>query len=412
MPFLFSCVALLLAALVVERVRLDRSRDAVALRIAVTGTRGKTTVVRLLASVLRESGRTVVAKTTGSEPTLVLPDGSVERIARRGPASILEQKALLHRAARLHADAVVVEVMSIHAENHRVEGRRLLVPHLVLATNFLPDHVEAQGNDPYTVGAVLALAVPPGATVLVGAGACPESFREGVAGAGGALMEVEAGAGAAFRDPPGPGGPPSDLTSFTENLDLVVAAAHHLGVDDGAIRRGIVRARPDLGALRVWRARAGGAGAAAPVHLVSAFAANDPGSTMRVYDETMASLEAVPRGPGALRRIGLLSLRPDRGDRTLQWADALSAGLVERFDALLVTGLHAPALARRVLRGHPGPPPVTVLPRASAGELTRAAVDALGPGGGMVFGFGNIGGVGAELVDLWSRTGEALTHGD
>ena len=83
--------------------------------------------------------------------------------------------------------------MSIHAENHEVEGRRIFVPHLVLATNFLVDHVEAQGNTEEDVGAVLAQAVPPGATVLVPERACPASFRSVVTGGGAELAEISAG---------------------------------------------------------------------------------------------------------------------------------------------------------------------------------------------------------------------------
>jgi gamma-polyglutamate synthase len=406
MVLLASAAVSLLAALGVERVRLDRARASIPLRIAVTGTRGKTTVARLLASVLREDGRTVLAKTTGSEPCLVLPDGSVERIRRRGPASILEQRALLHRAARLGADAVVAEVMSIHAENHEVEGRRIVVPQMVLATNFLVDHTEAQGASEDDVGAVLAMAIPPGATVLVPEGACPASFRSAVAGAGARLVEV--GADPAARARPVP--------TFPENLDLVVAAARRLGVGDDAIRRGIATARLDVGALGVWTVPAEAPAArdavdagANPAHLVNAFAANDPGSTMRVYDEVMARL-----GPARPRCVGLLTLRADRGDRTLQWADALAAGLLQRFDALLVTGLHAAALERRVRRVRQSggqQVAIRVLRRASADGLTRAALDELGPSGGVVFGFGNIGGAGVEMVEHWSRTGEAVAHG-
>ncbi|HSW29834.1 MAG TPA: Mur ligase family protein [Longimicrobiales bacterium] len=418
MLLLITACALLLAALAVERVRLDRARAAVPIRIAVTGTRGKTTVARLLASVLREDGHTVLAKTTGSEPCLVLPDGSIERIRRRGPASILEQKALLHRAARLGADALVAEVMSIHAENHEVEGRRIFVPHLVLATNFFVDHVEAQGDTEEDVGVVLALAVPPGATVLVPEGACPASFRSGVAGAGATLVEV----------PPGAHGLPRP--TFPENLDLVVAAARRLGVGDDALRHGIASARHDVGALGIWKARPHTGrehdAATPPTFLVNAFAANDPGATMRVHGEVMEQL-GVPTGsaPAGARLpcVGLLSLRADRGDRTLQWADALAEGLLGRFDALLVTGLHAAALERRVRRvrdrasrppGEPPeapPTPIRVVRRASPERLTRAALSELGPDGGVVFGFGNIGGPGVELVEHWSRTGEAVAHG-
>jgi poly-gamma-glutamate synthase PgsB/CapB len=378
MLLLPSCAAILLAALAAERVRLDRSRRAVALRIAVTGTRGKTTVARLLASVLREDGRTVLAKTTGSEPCLVLPDGSVERVRRRGPASILEQKALLHRAARLRTDVVVAEVMSIHAENQQVEGRRILVPQLVLATNFHPDHTEAQGSTPEEVGAVLALAVPAGATVLAPEGRCPASFRDAVAAVGATLVEVGGDERA-----------PSLAGPFAENLSLVVAAAGRLGVGEDALRRGIAAAEHDVGELRGWTVPT----ADGRAHLVNAFAANDPESTARVYDEVMSS-------PSRPRCVALLSLRADRGDRTLQWADALAHRFCDRFDVVLVVGLHARALARRVRTT-----PVTILGAASPEALTRAALEALGPAGGVVFGIGNIVGPGARLVEHWAHIG-------
>ena len=63
---LLALIATGFAYLVLERIRLDRYRSAIPLTIAVTGTRGKTSVTRMLASVLRESGRRVLAKTTGS----------------------------------------------------------------------------------------------------------------------------------------------------------------------------------------------------------------------------------------------------------------------------------------------------------------------------------------------------------
>lgn len=419
MTLVLCTTLILLAALVLERIRLDRARSAVRLRIAVTGTRGKTTVARLLASVLREDGRTVLAKTTGSEPCLILPDGTVERIRRRGPASVLEQKRLLHRAARVGADTVVAEVMSIHAENHVVEGLRIFLPHLVLATNFLVDHTEAQGDTSESVGAVLARSVPPGATVLVPRGGCPASFRDGAARIGATVHEIPHGAGERLH-----------AATLPENLDLVVAAARHLGVADDAIRRGVTRARHDIGALRVWKVADDGSAPA--VFLVNAFAANDPASTLRVMETVSARLDL---GSGGLtdtgspdprpRCVGLLNLRADRGDRTAQWADALGAGLVDRFDSLLVTGTHARALVRRVARARratsgprdpaapPAPSPCLRAVRStSPAVLTQAAVAEVGPAGGMVFGFGNIGGAGVALVDHWARTGReaALGH--
>jgi hypothetical protein len=327
--------------------------------------------------------------------------------------------------------------MSIHAENHLVESRRILVPHVVLVTNFRVDHTEAAGDTPEDVAALLALDVPEGAAVLLPEVEALPSFQaavEGVApGRPGDLertrvVEVTSGTAAPLFSEPA-----DRLDAFDENLDLVVAATRFLGLDDATIRRGVERARHDVGALRIWKvASAPGASSAGdarsrpgepgPAYLVNAFAANDPASTMEIHGRVMAALTSGPGAPrggtdeGVPPCVGLLSLRADRGDRTLQWADALGSGLLERFDVLLVTGLHAAALERRVRAvarrtGRALEGDVRVVPRASAPELTRRAVSELGAPGGVVFGFGNIGGVGRELVEHWSRTGEAVAHG-
>ena len=64
-----------LGLLALEAFRLRLWRDSIPLRVSISGTRGKTTLVRALASVLRESGRTVLAKTTGTQALMILPDG-------------------------------------------------------------------------------------------------------------------------------------------------------------------------------------------------------------------------------------------------------------------------------------------------------------------------------------------------
>src|SRR5437660_10097702 len=71
-----------------------RNLRAVPVRIHVAGTRGKSTTTRLIAAGLRAGGRQVLAKVTGSEPCLILPNGSEEIWPRRGPASVGEQKRL------------------------------------------------------------------------------------------------------------------------------------------------------------------------------------------------------------------------------------------------------------------------------------------------------------------------------
>jgi len=392
---LLTLIALGVAYLAFERVRLDRDREAIPLMIAVTGTRGKTSVTRMLAAVLRESGRRVLAKTTGSEAALILPDGTEQPIRRRGRPSIIEQKRVVRLGAQLGVDVAVVEVMSIHPENRFVEARQLLRPDLVLATNFRVDHTAALGETRGAVAAALALDVPPGARVFVPQRECEPTFRTALQDNGGELIEVQSGVAAGVVGAH-PGRP---LQRLGANLDLVCGVARSLGIDEGTIREGIGGARGDIGSLGIWRYRSADLGS--PCFLVNAFAANDPESTMLIHEGVMAAL-----GIGPERCVGLLSLRPDRGDRTLQWLGALREGILDRFSRLYVLGQHAPALAMR-LRGADGAARIEVLRGARPAEITRRAASGIGEAGGAIFGFGNIGGLGEALVAHWRGTGEA-----
>ena len=398
---LLTLMAIGLAYLILERARLDHHRRAIPLVIAVSGTRGKSSVTRMLASVLRASGRRVLAKTTGSEATLILPEGSEKEIRRRGRPSIIEQKHVIRLGADLGVDVAVVEVMSIRPENHRVETRQLLKPDLVLTTNFRVDHTSAMGDTREAVASVLALDVPPGARAFVPQQECLPEFREVVEEGGGELVDVPTGIASPLL------GDDTDSKPgrFGENLDLVYAAARSLDIDDATIVEGVRRTRRDVGALRIWRYRP--ADFETPCFLVNAFAANDPESTAVVHDKVTAALGAEPE-----RYVGLLNLRPDRGDRTLQWLEALRGGFLDRFSRLYVLGLHARALEQRLKRCD-GSVPIEVLRQKQPAEITRTVLSGVrdaggvgvGGGGGVVFGFGNIGGPGEALVMHWSAVG-------
>jgi poly-gamma-glutamate synthase PgsB/CapB len=354
-------------------------------------------VTRQLAAVLRESGRRVLAKTTGSRAALILPDGSEREIRRRGRPSIIEQKRVIRRAAQLGVDSAVIEFMSIHPENHIVETHRLLKPDLVLVTNFRVDHTGAVGGSREAVAATLALDVPPGARAFVPQSECPPAFRENVEARGGEVIEVPAGTATALVD----GGPERNLVNlFGGNLDLVYAAARALGINDRAIREGVGRSGGDIGSLRVWRT--GVNETQHPCFLVNAFAVNDPESTGLVLASVTSAL-----GFGPNRCVGLLVLRPDRGDRTLQWVKALREGFLQRFSHLYVMGLHARALQRRLKRFDAGPP-VHVVEAAKPAITTRKLLSVIRDGGGIVFGFGNIAGAGEELIAHWNSAADPI----
>jgi len=383
---LIVCLVLCALYLVCERLLLDRRRASIPLRISVTGTRGKSSVTRIIASILREDGRKMIAKTTGSHARMVLPNGSEVEVRRRGIPSITEQKHLIRRAAQLKADCVVAEVMSIHPENHYVESQQILQPHMVVITNIRSDHTEAMGKTPEEIAAVFSLDIPEKAAVFVLEGEARAPIEARVRDAAGTLIKVPSGFSSRLQRL----APEIARTEFADNLDLVCALAEHLGIAESTACDGIRKTRQDIGKLRVWKFQSGETAKAC--YLVNGFAANDPESSLQVVRMVKNRLDA--GGQWA----GLLSLRADRGDRTEQWIEALRAGTFDGLSRIYVTGAHAGVVARTIESAR-------TLRSRQPREIMRSIMTELADQS-VIVGLGNMKGAGELLVNFWSSEGE------
>ena len=192
MSGLIITISLFLSYLIYERFRLNKYISEIPLRIAVTGTRGKTAVVLMLASVFREEGRSVLAKTTGSTAQFVMPDGKANDIPSRGSPSILEQKRVLKKAYELRAEILVAEIMSIHPENHYTESQQILRPNIVVITNTRADHPEAWGSSSSAVSNVLLQDIPENCIVFIPESESSDLIRDTVKRRNGKLFETPA----------------------------------------------------------------------------------------------------------------------------------------------------------------------------------------------------------------------------
>jgi len=374
--------------LMIERALVERRLKAIPLRISVTGIRGKTTVVRMVAAMLRASGQRVLAKTTGSEAKYILPDGSEQEVRRRGMPTILEQKQLLKKAVQLHATCIVAEIMSIHPENHFIESQQLLRPNIVLLTNIRPDHIDAMGWTEDQIASVLCLDLPRESKLFILASelrppivaTCQRSAIE--------LISIsDTGSKdrltAELRHIPAP---------LLRHVALVSELGRHIGIDEGTILSGIQSASADIGGLKIWKYR--------PVksnhsyYFVNAFAANDPKSSLEILLWVREHLPASQHN-----WIGLLNLRGDRGDRTLQWIDALRNDPGFHFHQLFVIGSHTNVVKRRI-------PSIRILKANQPDALTNALLAQIAAPS-VIFGCGNIAGLGRSLVNHWSQIGEA-----
>lgn len=389
-----SCLAVLTASLAAERTALSRAGKRISLRIAVTGVRGKSSVTRLIAAGLRGAGHRVLAKTTGSKPVLIMPDGREEEIPRRGLPSVREQVRLVSQAARLGADCLVTETMSVRPDNLAVEIGRVIRPGILALTNVRPDHLDALGRDEAAIARSLASAFPRKAVVAV-----PESELR---------PEFEAAARrCSSRLVAAPACDPDELTAaglgaadFPDNVGLALAVLELAGVDRGRALAAMRGCRPDFGGLKAWRVPVGPGGGQALCF--SAFAANDPCSSAEAVERIRAAA-----GSGGRRLLGLLCLRGDRGDRTMQWIEAAGRGFFDGFESTAVLGVPAPAFRRRLMRRSreragrfvfvTRPEPALVLESLLAGGEAKGAA---------FIGLGNIIGLGRAFIEYWETIGE------
>ncbi len=374
-----GCLFLLLALLGIERHWVIRTSRRIPLRILVTGTRGKSSVVRLIAAGLGGAGFRVVSKTTGSQAVIEGPGDERRLVQRRSTPTPLEQRRLLRQAASARADALVVEGMSIRAESLRAESRRIIEPHLVVLTNIRQDHV-LDLPDP---GRAFAEAVPDGATCFVPAEIAASTTEQ---------LRARAECRSVSPLSPPEWTPSHGHYEWPINAALALAVCCHAGASRERALEGMRSVRPDVGALSAWR----WGGATRSWIAVNAFAANDPQSTreaLRVARERWAPRSAC---------IGLLNLRRDRGDRTMQWIDALEHEEIA-LDGLIIVG-HLPWIVRRRLVRFQ-PDRVRVLERGDPDAVLRAA-EQWAPSGGLIFGFGNIAGAGMRILADWRTRGE------
>ncbi len=329
---------------------------------------------------------------------LLFPDGSEQELNRRGCPSILEQRKVLQQASRLSVDAVVCEMMGIRPEILAVESSQILQPQILILTNALPDHIEHWGAGADSSALCLSAAIPRSATVFVPEEENCPIWLETSARQGSKLVKVRATEGNSLAEntgDPEPSARSEPGLEYAANQRLVMAVGKFLGIDSPLLRKGMQRQVPDLGALRIWQFSLPDSGM--EWLCVNAFAANDPTSTRQV----LSKLKDL--GLTAYSILGILNLRRDRADRTLQWLEAFLQHDFPEIQNLYVTGDHSRAFVRRMVSKKAGPE-LSALPSLPPSELMKALAQEK-PTPALLLGLGNMQGLGRNLVEFWEKEG-------
>ena len=147
----------------------QRFRDQLSLiewRIHVNGIRGKSTVTRYLAAIMREAGYHTFGKTTGSAARILKPNGQDADVGRKGHPNVNEQIRILNHFGRQHAEAVVMECMAINPVYAKWLEDQVMKSHLGVITNVRYDHPEYMGETLGEIAFSLAHTIPKQGTLI------------------------------------------------------------------------------------------------------------------------------------------------------------------------------------------------------------------------------------------------------
>lgn len=371
---------------VVEYFQHQRRARSIPIRIHVNGTRGKSSVTRLIGAGLRAGGISTITKVTGTYPRLILEDGSDVHIHRRGDANIIEQLSVVRLASERKVRALVVECMALEQQYQRITERQMIHATIGVITNVRLDHIDIMGRTLPEIARVLAETIPAGQHLFT-AETVIMDVLQGYADKKHATMHVSREESVSQDEMKG-----FSYIEHRENVSLALAVCQHLGVDRQVALHGMYTAIPDAGVLRRFVVGAFGKQLA----FYNAFAANDPDSTYLVWKRL--------KGESGLEgtRIVLLNTRQDRMDRARQLAELAGRRLNPDMDYLMLIG-QSTEVVRDMALGY-GVPAHRILPVGwttpeavfeKALEVTERA--------STIVAIGNMGGMGAKVADYFEH---------
>lgn len=378
----FAVWCILVGYGIVERILHERALTRIPVRIHVNGTRGKTSVVRLVAAGLRAAGKRVCAKTSGSFAAIIDPEGREYPIHRVSQPNIIEQVRIIDRLSKVDPDVLVVECMALQPHFQSLTELQMIRSTHGVITNARADHLDIMGPTSRDVALALAGTTAVEAELFTADREYIDIFEDAARDRSTSLHRVTADEVERIED--------AVLERFhyaehPENVALALRVCAALGVERDTALEGMFELEPEAGATRLsWVDFFG-----RDLLFVQAFAANDPASTETIWEQMVAK-----HGDGR-RKIAIVNCRIDRPDRSRQFAEAMASW--SPADAYVVIGIGTLLFVRGAVRHELPAHRITVLEGASTDEVIEVLLD-LGGDKALIVGMCNIYGAGYELA--------------
>ncbi|MEO0132457.1 MAG: poly-gamma-glutamate synthase PgsB [candidate division WOR-3 bacterium] len=388
MIFLFLITAIFIAWGIYSYQRHLQNVKKIPIRIEVNGTRGKSSVTRLIAGGIRASGRRVIAKTTGTKPRFIISDTEEVPIKRLGKPNIAEEQKIFREAVKYQPDVIVIECMALVPYYQWLHTHRLLKPTHSVITNARADHLDVMGPTVRDVARALSNTIARKAKFFTAEQVHLDIFKERALALG---TEVIVADPSIVTD--------EDMKGFSyvehkENVALALAVCQSLGIDKQTALSGMYRQTPDPGVMRIYTITDQGK----TFKVVNTLAANDPDSICLLWEKVKNFSE---------ERIVLVNCRDDRVDRSLQLAELTA----QKFDAnwFVATGSFTLAYIKKAISLGLAKEKLVDMGNKSPAEIYDKVLSLIKEEA-LVFATGNTVGFGETLIQYFARKGGEIEY--
>ena len=377
----------IILALLVEAVMHRRNIRKIPIRIHINGTRGKSSVARLIGAGLRAGGIVTCTKTTGTLARFINPDGTEEAVYRMGHTNVIEQVAVIKKAVNLQAQALVIECMALQPLLQSLCELKLVRSTHGVLTNARLDHLDVMGPLEEDVALAMAGTVPVNGIYFTTEQKHLPIFNWAAKDRGSEVIALTDADVAKVSD--------EELALFSyqehkENVSLALRVCEHCGVERSVALSGMYQATPDPGAMSVYHLIYKGH----DIYFANAFAANDPVSTHLLWEQLTAKYA------GLDQQTLLVNCRKDRHERSAQMGEAVVQWQAP--DDIILIGTGVETFTHACFKEDKKAASQLSIKDAQGFDVTEV-LDYITQDAGnkshLVVGVGNIAGVGLALVD-------------
>ena len=249
-----------------------KCRNKIPLVIHVNGTRGKSSVTRLIAAGLQAGNIKTIAKTTGSAPSIILENGNEIPIVRYFGPNIKEQLKIFRFASKRNIQALVLECMAISPEYQWITEQKMTKSDIGVITNIRLDHLDVMGPGLKNVAYSICNTLPNNGKAFTSEYKLLPFMKK---------ISEKQNIDLKFVDSNNVTDEDMDGFPYIEhkdNVSLSLEVCESCGVKKEIALNGMKKVNPDIGAAQLFLLKKDGK----EIYFAHSFAANDPESTVFV----------------------------------------------------------------------------------------------------------------------------------